>query len=70
MLLVLVGVLVSLAGVVFTLQGLGLVGPAGGLMYNNPAWVYQGIATAVVGVLILAGGLFVGRRKAPSVSPS
>lgn len=69
-LLMLVGVLVLLAGVVFTMQGIGVVGPVGSLMYDNPTWVYQGIATAVIGLLILAGALFLGRRKPAGVGPS
>jgi hypothetical protein len=61
-LLVAVGVLILLAGVVFTLQGMGIVGPQGSFMFNNPTWIYQGVAAAVIGFLILVGGLFLGRR--------
>lgn len=65
--LLIVGVLVLLAGVTFTLQGMGMVGPQGSVMYNSSTWVYQGAATAVVGLVILAGGVVLGRRS-PSVS--
>jgi hypothetical protein len=68
LLLIIVGILILLAGVVFTLQGMGIVGPQGSFMFNNPTWVYQGIAAAIVGLLIAVGGLFLGRRRV-SVGP-
>ncbi len=68
-LLAIVGVLILLAGIVFILQGMGIVGPSYSFMYNNPTWIYQGAAAAVIGCLVLAGGLFLGRRKA-SVGPA
>ncbi len=61
-LLIVVGVLILLAGVVFTLQGEGVVGPQSSFMFNNPTWIYQGVAAAVVGLLIVVGGVFLGRR--------
>ena len=63
LLLVAIGVLLAIAGSVFTLQGMGIVGPDNGFMFNNPAWIYQGVATAVIGLLLLAGGILLGRRK-------
>jgi hypothetical protein len=69
LLLVLVGALIFLAGVVFILQGEGVVGPQSSFMYNNPTWVYQGAAAAVVGFLIVLAGLLL-RRKPVSVSPA
>jgi len=62
-LLTAIGVLLALAGSVFTLQGMGIVGPDNGLMFNNSAWIYQGVATAAIGLLMLAGGLILGRGK-------
>jgi uncharacterized membrane protein YidH (DUF202 family) len=67
-LLVLVGVLLLLAGIVFTLQGMGIVGPHSSFMYNNPTWIYQGVAATLVGAFIVVGGLVMGRRRM-SVSP-
>lgn len=67
-LLIVVGVLLTLAGVVFTLQGEGIVGPQSSFMFNNPTWVDQGVAAAFVGVLIIIGGFVLGRRRA-GVSP-
>jgi hypothetical protein len=63
LLLILVGVLLVLAGFVFTLQGMGIVGPQGSFMFNNPTWIYQGVAVMVIGILPLAGGLFLSRKR-------
>jgi len=57
-------VLLTLAGVVFVLQGEGIVGPQSSFMYNNPTWIYQGVAAALVGILIIVGGFVLGRRRA------
>lgn len=57
-----------LAGIVFILQGEGIVGPGSSFMYNNPTWIYQGAAAAVIGLLIVLGGIFLGRRRL-GVSP-
>jgi hypothetical protein len=56
------GVLVALAGLVFTLQGLGYVGPVGGLMYNNSTWVTNGEITFVIGAIVVIAGFALGRR--------
>jgi len=56
------GVLVALAGLVFTLQGLGYVGPVGGLMYNNSTWVTNGEITFVVGAILAIVGIALGRQ--------
>ena len=63
LLLTLVGALLALAGLVFILQGMGIVGPEGSLMFDNPAWIYQGVAVMAIGVLTLAGGIFLSRKR-------
>jgi hypothetical protein len=54
------GVLILLAGIVWTLQGLGLI--LGSFMSNNPTWIWIGAGTIVFGVAIAAFGFFSGRR--------
>ena len=61
-LLALVGVLLMLAGFVFILQGMGIVGPQSSFMFSNPTWIYQGGAVMLIGILSLAAGLFLSRR--------
>jgi hypothetical protein len=60
------GVLLALAGAIFTLQGLGIVGPTSSSMFQNSAWIYQGVAVFLVGALLVLGGIWKGRPKAGS----
>jgi len=62
-LLVLVGVLLQLAGLVFVLQGMGIVGPDSSFMFNNPTWIYQGVAVIAVGALAFGGGLYLSTKQ-------
>ena len=56
-----VGVLIALAGIIFTLQGAGAIG--GGAMSGVTFWVVAGPVIAVAGLAIAAGGLR--RRHTP-----
>jgi hypothetical protein len=58
--------LFALAGFVFTLQGLGIVGPASSFMFQNTAWVYQGLAVFLLGGLLILAGVW--WRKPKKVS--
>ncbi len=53
--LVILGALLLLAGIVWTLQGVGVL--LGSFMSNNPTWIGIGSVTAVVGVVLLVFGL-------------
>jgi len=57
--LVVLGVLVSLAGAVWALQGAGFL--LGSFMSNDPTWLWIGIVTALAGVGIVAFGVRTGR---------
>ena len=51
-LITVVGALAFVAGVFFTLQGLGIIKyPPGGFMVDNSGWVYKGAIIAAVGLL-------------------
>ncbi len=54
------GVLILLAGIVWTFQGLGLI--LGSFMSNNPTWIWIGAGTTVFGAAIVAFGFLSGRR--------
>jgi hypothetical protein len=56
------GVVLIIAGVVWALQGFGVVG--GGFMSGNSAWAIIGPVVAVLGVVVAAVGL----RRALSTS--
>ena len=61
--LVVPGVLIALAGVVFTLQGLGIVGPSSSFMFQNNTWIYDGLAFFFIGLILVVGGLWRSRPK-------
>ena len=60
-LLVGVGLLIAVAGVVFTLQGLGDIG--GSVMSGVTFWAVAGPLIALAGIAIAAVGLGRGRRR-------
>ena len=52
---IVLGVVIALAGVVWTLQGLGFVG--GSFMTGATIWAVIGPVTAVVGVIVAKAGV-------------
>jgi len=58
--LVVVGVLLALAGVVWTLQGLDLLGQSGG-MNGHRVWAVVGPLTAVAGLVLIGRAVRAGR---------
>jgi len=58
------GILLALAGFVFTLQGLGIVGPKSSFMFQSTTWIYQGLAVFFLGLLLTTGGLWKSRPRA------
>ena len=59
--LVVLGALIGIAGIIWTLQGLGYV--TGSFMTGATVWAVIGPATAVAGLALIAFGLL--RRRAP-----
>jgi hypothetical protein len=57
------GILLALAGFVFTLQGLGIFGPPSSFMFKSTTWIYEGLAVFFIGLLIAVGGLWKSRPK-------
>ena len=51
------GIVVILSGIVFYLQGQSVVGPESSFMYSNPEWITNGQWIAIIGIIILAGGI-------------
>ena len=58
--LVVIGALVALAGIVFTLQGLGYI--SGSFMTGATLWAILGPVVALIGLGIVALGFRGGRR--------
>jgi hypothetical protein len=53
--LVVIGIVLVLAGIVFTLQGLDVLGGHGG-MNGNKVWAVVGPIIAIVGLVVVAAG--------------
>jgi len=58
------GIFLALAGFVFTLQGLGIVGPTSSFMFQSTTWIYTGLAFFFLGLLVIVGGVWKSRPKA------
>ncbi|MEN3747509.1 hypothetical protein TPR58_10040 [Sphingomonas sp. HF-S3] len=55
-LLTLVGILALIAGLVFMLQGFGVIRyPASSMMIDNSVWITRGAVIAALGALVIAG---------------
>lgn len=61
--LVVPGLLFALAGFVFTVQGIGIVGPESSFMYESNTWVYSGLAVFFLGVLVTLAGIWKAKAK-------
>lgn len=54
--MVIVGILLVLAGLVFALQGAGVIGGSA-LMSGNSTYIYVGVVVAIIGLILLALGV-------------
>ena len=64
-----IGLIVLFFGIVFALQGDGVIG--GSVMSNNSFWIYAGSAIAVLGIVITGlGALRSFRKSAPEPGSS
>lgn len=61
--LLLLGAIIALAGLTFTLQGLGIVGPVTSFMFENPLWIAQGELTFVVGFILIIAAYALKRQE-------
>jgi hypothetical protein len=59
-----VGILLILAGIVFALQGSGMIG--GSAMSGNSFWTYAGSGLAIFGVIIASLGFYMGSKSRTS----
>jgi hypothetical protein len=54
-----IGVVISIMGIIFHLQGQSLVGPESSFMYANPDWASYGIQITIVGIIIIGVGILI-----------
>ncbi|TLX72875.1 MAG: hypothetical protein E6L05_03225 [Thaumarchaeota archaeon] len=52
-----IGIIITIFGIVFFLQGQSIVGPKSSFMYSNPQWIINGQWIAILGIIILGAGL-------------
>ncbi|MBM3895234.1 MAG: hypothetical protein FJ359_02205 [Thaumarchaeota archaeon] len=55
--LIVIGSIIIAFGIVFHLQGQGIVGPQESFMYENPSWITYGLQIAIIGILIIVVGI-------------
>jgi len=54
---IILGIIIIFVGVIFHLQGQGIVGPDSSFMYSNPEWITYGQQIAISGILIIGVGV-------------
>jgi hypothetical protein len=54
-----IGIIITISGTVFFLQGQSIVGPKSSFMYSNPQWVINGQWIAIIGIIIFVVGLLI-----------
>ncbi|MGZ5501237.1 MAG: hypothetical protein ACXWEW_08825 [Nitrososphaeraceae archaeon] len=55
--LILIGLILIIAGIVFTMQSKSIVGPPSSFMYKNPEWTVNGYAIITLGTIIIVVGI-------------
>ncbi len=50
--IIIFGLIVIIAGIIFHLQGQAIVGPESSFMYSNPDWITYGQQIAIAGIFI------------------
>ena len=51
-----IGIIVTILGTIFHLQGQSVVGPESSFMYANPDWITYGIQIMIGGITIIGIG--------------
>ena len=52
-----IGIITSIFGLIFHLQGQSVIGPESSFMYANPNWITYGIEIMIVGTIIIGIGI-------------
>lgn len=50
--LIILGVIIVTAGIIFTMQSKSIVGPTSSFMYQNPEWTINGYVIIAIGIII------------------
>ena len=57
--LIIIGLMLIIAGIVFTMQSKSIVGPSSSFMYQNPEWTVNGYVIIAIGTIISVFGIVV-----------
>ena len=60
---IIVGIVIAIFGIIFGLQGHGVVGPEQSFMYQSSEWVNNGNYIAMFGVIIVLVGYVIEKKK-------
>ena len=53
------GMIIIISGIIFHLQGQGIVGPESSFMYSNPEWISNGLWIVMAGIVVLGVGILI-----------
>jgi F0F1-type ATP synthase membrane subunit c/vacuolar-type H+-ATPase subunit K len=57
--IIIIGLILIIAGIVFTMQSKSIVGPSSSFMYQNPEWTVNGYVIIALGTIMSVFGLVV-----------
>ena len=61
--IIITGIVIAIFGIIFGLQGYGVVGPEQSFMYQSSEWVNNGNYIAMFGVIIVLVGYVIEKKK-------
>jgi len=57
--LIIIGLILIIAGIIFTMQSKSIVGPSSSFMYQNPEWTINGYVIITIGIISSVFGIVV-----------
>lgn len=61
--LAIAGAISTIFGMIFALQGQGIIGPAQSFMVNNPRWITYGSLMVILGIIMSLVSSFTSKSK-------
>ena len=61
--MVIAGSIIVAFGILFIAQSQSVVGPESSFMYRNPEWAVNGSIIAVIGAVLIAGGITIAFKR-------
>jgi len=62
--IIIAGIIITIFGIIFGLQGYGMLGPEQSFMYESTEWINNGNYIAMFGVILVLIGYVVEKKKA------